>query len=198
MPLNSNTNWYNGGALKDPYSTSTFKIDLLTYLANFNHGSKEISNLVVVVSSRSLIWRNNRAKDLCTIPTFVHNINPSAKFVVLMKAPWINTYHNFIRHTNVKFNDDAVPSDMEWFHCCITSQIMWYSHCLSTRVSLGTCAYDIEMVNWDKLFGFCHFNIGASLYYVHILSVYSKDQFLFLRTEDLAKKPYDEVWKFLI
>ena len=92
LPLNSNTNWYNGGALKDPYSISTFKIDLLTYLANFNHGSEEISNLVVVDSSRSLIWRNNRAKDLCTIPTFVHNINPSAKFIVLMKAPWTNTH----------------------------------------------------------------------------------------------------------
>lgn len=200
LPLNKNSNWYNGDALKDPIDMPTFKLDLLTYLASFNN---EASNLVTMDSSSSLIWRNNRAMDLCTIPTFVHEITPFAKFIVIMKAPWTNTFHSFLRHPAVKFLNDTVPSDAEWFHRCVTSQIMWFTHCLSTGASLATCTYDMELVNWDRLFGFCHFNIGANFYHIHLrrwLTLFSKNQFMFLKMEDFTKNPYEElqrIWKFL-
>ena len=156
--------------------------------------------------------------DLCVIPSFIYNLTPDAKFVVIMRNPVKRLYsdfwyfcanHKWREHNNS--NAITVPEAYaerapQLFHSFALHAVESFQLCIENRVpvfecvSTATTGYKLENSEVEQCIPI---RLGVSMYYFHIvkwLSVFPRDNFLFLRTEDMAVDSYEtvtQVWSFL-
>ena len=173
-----------------------------TYLSFFKKASKKIEqssdgDIVTYDGSQSLLWDSNffqNGQDYCAMPAVLSRVQPKAKFVVVMRNPTTRLYSHFIwsfmyhlgdfEQWPVKTRENISKS----FHSEVVSVTNQFKECLKIS-SLFECASGFKSLRKKASVNrIAHkFNIG--LYYVHIrkwLQFFPKEQFLFLRMEDMV------------
>ena len=141
------------------------------------------------------------SQDYCTLPALISNVLPNAKFVILMRNPVTRTYSHFLYACTQHFTWNTTrwpemigkhPADH--FHQQVIFSINNFTECLQ-QFSLFECT---NMWRFQSRFiepcGAVGFRLTTSIYYSYIakwLQFFPKEQFLFLRTEDINSKSYE-------
>ena len=150
--------------------------------------------------------------DICIVPTIISTLLPEAKYIVLMRNPvdrlWSAYWYFCIEQQwkrkghGVNIPDTYMHHGPEAFHNHAVDLINEYLGCLHSNSTEFECARrDPPAINDTCICSAGSLTVG--LYYLHLvkwLSVVPKQQFLFLRAEDLASHPREvmhKVWKFL-
>ena len=210
--LNKEPHWWTRFPFNAKFPHNTLAI--FRYLMHYQDASHYISTnpqALAVDASQSTIWDTREIKNLCIMPSLVHSIIPNAKYIVIMRDPVDRLYSDFTylcekRWEALKLKaipDYYLQSGADLFHQTAELEIREFNECLQEN-RLELCAhralYGREAVT-DNVCG--RVRLGISLYHIHVsrwLKVIPRDQFLFLRTEDLAADPYKlltRVWDFL-
>ena len=190
-------------------------LSIVRYLMHFQDASHQIAtstpHALAIDASQSTIWDTRETKNLCILPSLLHSMVPSAKYIVIMRDPVDRLYSDFTylceKHWEVKklkaIPEDYLENGPELFHQTAELEIREFNECLLNhrlQVCTHRALYGRESVT-DNVCG--RVRLGISLYHVHVaqwLKVISREQFLFLRTEDLAADGYKlltRVWSFL-
>ena len=190
-------------------------LSIVRYLMHFQDASHHIAtdtpHALAIDASQSTIWDSRETKNLCILPSLVSSIVPSAKYIVMMRDPVDRLYSDFTylceKHWEAQklkaIPDDYLHNGPELFHRTVELEIREFEECLLNhrlQVCTHRALYGRESVT-DNVCG--RVRLGISLYHVHVaqwLKVISREQFLFLRTEDLAEdgfKLLTKVWNFL-
>lgn len=144
--------------------------------------------------------------DTCFIPTLLYRTLPNIKIIVIMREPvsrlWSH-YWSFCSERWGRSQDDQIliPAEVtrapaELFHRYSMSVMKKYLQCIKLN-SEFKCLTFLRGKACEQP------RLSVSLYYLHIakwLSVFPRDRFYFLRTEDLMHDTYSEMkrlWKFL-
>lgn len=191
---------------------------VLKYLLYFSSASKFISThpqALTIDGSQSTIWDTRVLENPCIMPSLLSSIVPNAKYIVIMREPVERLYSDFLYMCRVQLNDadpmavlnksQLVANIPKVFHKVVQLQLKKFNTCLQkyplevcTELALNGSANLTSAVGEVPLL-----RLGISLYYVHVakwLRVVSREQMLFLRTEDLEKCPYSllqRVWQFV-
>lgn len=203
------------GKVKEPHFWTSFPFQnknnydtlaVLTYLANFEYASmcsSTDSDCVTIDASQSLIWNTRYTYSDCTLPLFFRELFPNAKFIINMREPTSRAYsdfHSFSLNDCSQFFKSVLLSEV--FDRKMKSETDHFSSCLQSH-SLDYCTQ--ESINYPaKVFKDCgEVRLGSSVYVSHIkrwLSFFPRDQFLFLRLDDVITDLYGtmkEIWSFL-
>ena len=163
---------------------------LAAYFMLFRTRNGELSKDVITYdASPDVLWRsrfvsNVTKQDYCAMPAVVKRILPKAKFIVMMREPMSAVYSSFLYTNSGSRLNLGLPNQ---FHTKATTYIAELNSCLA-EASLYECT---GMINsgrgiWDT------FRFSIELYHVHLkkwLQFYAREQFLFLRTEDMFTDP---------
>lgn len=188
-------------------------LGIVHYLSNFRHAFSYIEenpDTLLIDGSQSTIWDTRKLRNLCFLPELFSKVLPGSKYIVLMRDPVERMYSDFkylCEESWRKKHLMEVPKDFEAFGSSIfhekaVAEITALTKCLESRdSSLEQCAHDRLVGFGDTLCG--RVRLGVNLYHVHIrrwLREIPREQFLFLRTDELASSPLQllkEVWHFL-
>jgi N-acetylgalactosamine 4-sulfate 6-O-sulfotransferase len=165
------------------------------YLNYFYHVAdttvKENHQLLLYDGSQSTLWDSNfvfsDGQDYCAMPTAVSNILPSAKFIVVMREPASRTYSHYRYSCTMKRLETP---GLEEFHDTAQADVDHFSQCLSANNTAFECASSIS--HKKTRCGTLGYRLMVSLYYIHLhkwLQFYPRENFLYLRLEDLARNP---------
>ena len=190
-------------------------LSIVRYLMHFQDASHQIASdtphALALDASQSTIWDTRETKNLCILPTLLHSVVPNAKYIVIMRDPVDRLYSDFTylcekRWEAQKFKaipDEYLHNGPELFHQTVELEIREFRECLRDH-RLQVCTYRALFGRESVTDNVCgRVRLGIGLYIVHIaqwLQVIPRDQFLFLRTEDLASDSYallKRVWNFL-
>lgn len=200
--------------------TATFPHNILsvfhyfTYFTSAIQYIEKVPQAMTIDASQSTIWDTRAVDDLCTMPPLIHSLIPSAKYIVIMREPVSRLYSDFLYRIKRKTNMEqehingteepyaAIPTI---FHRSVVREIAEFNKCTAT--------YPLDVCTHFAIQGTVYLNtssdnpvnvqLGVSLYYVHVakwLKFIPREQFIFLRTEDLAKCPFSmlqRLWEFL-
>lgn len=150
--------------------------------------------------------------DMCIVPTIISRLLPKAKYIVLMRNPvdrlWSAYWYFCIEQQwkqkgpGVNIPEIYIHHGPEAFHNHAVSLINEYLGCLNSNATEFECARRVPpSANSTCICSAGRLDVG--MYYLHLvkwLSTLPRDQFLFLRAEDLVSHPHDvmkRVWKFL-
>lgn len=207
----------SGAVVKEPHwwtrapiiapSVNLLKLNVLRYLIFYGqmaHFASSRHGLLGMDGSQSTLWDSNfvvNGHDFCSIPFAIHHILPKAKFIVLMREPSERLYSYYLwscsytygNNTNLwpaRVREDAAGN----FHREISQSVNDFNDCLKTS-SLYDCSNRYTFTNSTRIAQSCGeigFRMVVSIYYIHIvkfLQFFPREQFLFLRTEDMPKEP---------
>ena len=201
-----------GGSAKEPhwwtrraFHNSKKVLNIFQYISFFQPRFKYIKQnqgTLLVDGSQSTIWDTG---NLCYLPQLFAELFPNAKYIVLMRDPTERLYSdfNFICARDNKKRTMPIRhrgNRTLLFHVRVKEQISALEDCLQQK-SLEYCTHHRIMWNGKSLCG--KIRLGISLYHVHIkrwLREIPREQFLFLRTDDMATDPYkllEKIWSFL-
>lgn len=160
---------------------------------NFRYNAPEV---IIPDASQSTLWDSNfvvETHDYCAMPVAIHHILPRAKFIVMMRNPVERTYSHC--QYSIRRKDSEQFMEPEYFHQVVQNHVSAFNQCRSLNRS------DLECANFHKSPSMgVGYRLFISLYYVHLLKwlqFFPKDQFLFLRTEDISQNICNEVITFL-
>lgn len=160
---------------------------------NFRYNAPEV---IISDASQSTLWDSNfvaETHDYCAMPVAVHHVLPRAKFIVMMRNPVERTYSHC--QYSVRRKDSEQFMEPEYFHQVVKNHVLVFNQCRSLNRSALECA------NFSKALSMgVGYRLFISLYYVHLLKwlqFFPKDQFLFLRTEDISPNICNKVITFL-
>ena len=203
------------------------KLEVLHYLFHFQPTANAIAADglgrfadVVVDASPTTVFANppsanSDVHDVCMLPTVMRQVLPSAKFIVIMRNPveqlW-SDYWYFCSKYSWKIGSQkySIPTEYldhgpEIFHKLVLNEIEHFHACMSNSKSPHVafmCAHRANNVN-AKYTSCNKVRLGVSLYYYHIakwLDIFPRNQFLFLRLEDLESDVHSlvtQVWTFM-
>ena len=194
-----------------PFEHPYDKLSTLSYLTQFKRGtlcSSKFSKCLVVDGSQSLFWDTRRSNDMCMVPHLMRSVLPDSKFIVIMRNPVSRLYseywyfsHNGVKGYGEQSQVPEVVYSPEHFHECILKGIAKFHRCIRAS-SVQSCAHSFLMTKGNLSLG-CRVRLGVGIYYAHIvrwLQFFPRDQFLFLRLEDLTfdlNSTMKQVWTFL-
>lgn len=200
---------------KFPFQNPIYdKYSFLTYLANFN--GKELyqpfnirAQVSVLDGSQSTIWNTEHVNDLCAVPRLLHDITPNAKFIVIMRNPVDQLYSDFW-HFTLQCQQVITESSKQriidkMFSSIIMKELARLQSCLvGNPGSFWDECIHFNLLTAEPPFMGCHkVRLGVGIYVTFIkrwLKFFNRNQFLFLRLEDMAQQPYKvftKVWSFL-
>ena len=175
-----------------------------TYLMFFKEACRKIEaaadgNIVTYDGSQSLLWDSNffqDGQDYCAMPIVMSRVQPKAKFIVVMRNPTARLFSHYVwsfkfHHGEVNNWPDKVKSNISnSFHSEVVSVVSKFNECLK-HSSLFECTNGFRFNASDKraLANQFRYKFLVGLYYVHIkkwLQFFPRDQFLFLRMEDMV------------
>ncbi|XP_048775749.1 carbohydrate sulfotransferase 15-like [Ostrea edulis] len=149
--------------------------------------------------SPSTIWDNdiysalpinyNQSVPRYTTADFVQQMNACAKLIVLIRDPVQRLYSDYL------FFKAANKGPVD-FHNKVTSAVRLYNDCIEKRGAV-TCALDATLART------VHVRLRLGMYVVYIqqwLQRFPRDQFLFVRLEDYARRTrfvLDNIFNFL-
>ena len=201
-PVLKEPHWWTRIPLSD-LSPDYLQLVVMRYLLNFFDQSKYNYHSITYDASQSTLWDSNffiNDQDYCTMPAIISRVLPDAKFIVLMRNPTNRLYSMFLYSCSSNWGRDidkwpeAVHnSPAETFHKQIIEDLDYFNDCLQkNNRSLFECINENRFRG--ERCGGAGYRITVSLYYIHLLKwlkFYPKEQFLFLKTEDMAVNPYE-------
>ena len=154
--------------------------------------------------------------DMCFVPLAVHSVLPGAKFVVIMRNPvkrLFSDFWYFCANKNRWHEGKNVPqyymdNAPQIFHNITAAAIKEYKECLQVSAQNGdklaefTCLREATL-GYQENDSCFPLRLGVGMYYYHIvkwLNVYPRENFHFLRLEDMAEDTYKSVaniWEFM-
>ena len=170
------------------------------YLFRYSYAAKKISvhkDCITYDGSQSTLWDSNfNRTDYCAMPAVILQVLPEAKFIVVMRNPITRLYSSYLYGYTLRLgtNIDKWPEEVRMdpagiFHHKVVSAIQYFNECLLNH-SLYECTN--ENINLKDPSWGMRYKLTVSIYYVHLLKwlqFYPKEQFLFLRTDDMATDP---------
>ena len=181
--------------------------DVYCYLKMFYNATQHIitkkSDYVTYDGSQSTLWDSYfivNHQDYCATPAIMSTVLPDTKFIVVMRNPIERLYSHYFqgctRKNSKGFGHDTStwPKEVQenpatHFHNILVSDLEYFNGCLRER-SLFECVSE-NRFRGDECGG-VGYRITVSMYYVHLLKwlqFYRREQFLFLRTEDMSAEP---------
>ena len=193
--------------LKFPHDVLNIIYYIAYYQSHFQY-IEDNRDTLLVDGSQSTIWDTRKTGNLCYLPQLFAELFPNAKYIVLMRDPTERLYSDFnylcaTEDKERRKNNMAVrnkDNSTLLFHVRVKEQISALEDCLQQK-SLEHCTHHRLSGSDKSLCG--HVRLGISLYHVHIkrwLREIPREQFLFLRTDDMATDPYkllEKIWSFL-
>ena len=192
--------WWTRVPLED-MNTEYLKLTVMKYLLYFTAAAKrnaqyQKEGTITYDGSQSTLWDSNfylKNEDYCATPAIVSRILPNAKFIVLMRNPVTREYSDFLYSCGLdlktwpkKIQEDPAGQ----FHKESETNIIAFTNCLKkTNNSMHECVRQMRFIK-NACGRRRRFPIG--LYYVHLqkwLQFYPRENFLFLRTEDMSQQP---------
>ena len=198
--------WWTRAPIISP-NAELLQLNVIRYLIHFKnmaHYAEEQPYLLAMDGSQSTLWDSNfvvGGHDYCTTPAAISHILPRAKFIVLMREPSSRLYSYYLWSCSYKHGSLTLKWPREiredpagTFHRKVVEGVENFNRCLEMR-SLYECAnhYTFTNVTTQKsVCGQIGFRLVVSIYYIHIqkfLQFFPRDQFLFLKMEDMSKVP---------
>ena len=168
------------------------------------------TELITYDGSQSTLWDSPVLKeglDYCVLPAVMSQLLPNAKFIILMRDPvdrlishyiWSCKYH---RGSSVnKWPPEILENGPTVLHKQAVELTDWFERCTQS-FSLYECVGEKSLhitSNITNQCGVIGHRLGIGLYHVHIrkwLHFFPKEQFLFLRMEDLTNNPFETMSK---
>ena len=203
LPNTKEPHWWTRVPLED-MSTEYLKLTVMEYLLYFMGAAKRNAQypkqgMITYDGSQSTLWDSNFYLDnidYCAMPAIISRILPNAKFIVLMRNPITREYSNFFYScgSDLKTWPKRIQEDpASEFHKAVEIDTKAFTNCLkTTNNSMHECIRQMRSIKsgcGKRQIG-RRFPIG--LYYVHLqkwLQFYPRENFLFLRTEDMSRLP---------
>ena len=179
------------------------KLSVLRYLMNFHSKRMEV-DVITYDSSQSTLWDSNffvHHQDYCAMPAVLSRVLPNAKFIVLMRNPVIRLYSHYLYSCTQRYGKTVKwPKRMRQhaaanFHREVVADVENFRGCMIKR-SLYECVNNYRFRS--NTCGGVGARMTIGLYHVHLskwLQFYPRDQFLFLRMEDISTDPHSLVTK---
>lgn len=203
-PRSKEPHWWT----RIPLDTSNFdylKLSVLRYLIHFLFKVSEGQPKIAYDGSQSTLWDSNffvHHQDYCAMPAVLSRVLPKAKFIVIMRNPITRLYSQYMYSCTLTYGKATLgwPEQMQKdaatnFHTKVLVDIKYFNRCLQNR-SLYECANENRFRGYRC--GGVGFRITVSLYYVHLskwMQFYPREQFLFLRMEDMNANPHSLMTK---
>ena len=170
----------------------------LTYFTQATDFIKLHPNALALDGSQSTIWETGYTHNTCDLPRLMSTFLPDAKYILIMREPVSRLYSDFLYFCQHRGNFSGAKHD---FHRYAVAETARFNDCI-THHPLSICVRNSthDFVVKATCRGV---RLGVGIYYDHIrrwLNYIPRSQFLFLRTEDMAKDPYStvqQVWRFL-
>lgn len=185
-------------------------LSVVQYLMHYLGGSQQVSNhpnTLLIDGSQSTIWDTRTTGNPCALPHLISGLVPTARFIVLMRHPVERLFSDMMYLCENTWKNKTSPlaaNGIDVFLENARLEIMAFERCL-LHDNLASCTHHAlsgyHSSNLQKRCG--RVRLGISLYHVHIqrwLNVIPREQFLFLKTDDLARDPLQvlkRVWSFL-
>ena len=218
-PLSKELHWWTRiRYIGEPgYNSDYARLAVMNYLLNFRRASEQIgehTKNITYDGSQSTLWDSNffvHHQDYCAMPAVLSRVLPNAKFLVLMRNPVTRLYSHYLWSCTYifgngisKWPDGMKHNVSDYFHKAVVSSIGVFNQCLQNS-SLFECT---NVMRFTDFYGFGNspanhcgdvgFRLAIGLYYVHLskwLQFYPKEQFLFLRMEDISSDPHSLMTK---
>lgn len=195
----------------------------LLYIHRFKEVAKRISksthHKLTIDGSTHTVYDSSRlgdaVSDMCMIPILLHKVMPDTKIIIMLRNPTSRLWsHYWFYCSRTKYNfgtndrlppvpDDVINKASERFHNHTVAAISEFNNCIASGASEFKCTYNAFYDDDHHSLACGKSRIGVSLYYVHImkwLSIFPREQLLFLTMEELAENPQavvSEAWKFV-
>ena len=203
-PLSKEPHWWTRIPLQD-LNSNYIKLTVVRYLLHFLPTSKSLmsshTDIITYDASQSTLWDSNfftDGQDYCAMPAIISRVLPNAKFIVLMRKPTTRVYSHFLWECSRSFGskDSLWPVEIRsnitgFFHRAVVTDLQYLQECLGKK-SLYECTNLNRYRGWvtsnEHSCTGAGYKLTVGLYYVHLakwLQFYGKEQFLFLRMEDM-------------
>ena len=176
------------------------KLTVLRYLINYFGPATTIArhnDSITYDGSQSTLWDSKffvNTQDYCAMPAIISRVLPKAKFVVIMRNPITRLYSHFLYTCTMQLGGSISRWKLKMgldpagkFHEEVELEIKRLNKCIANKNnSLFECVS--ENTFQPSECGRVGYGLGISIYFVHLvkwLQFYPKEQFLFLRTEDI-------------
>ena len=205
--------WRGFAHIKDDSKSDTyFQLSVLHYLYQYKGVAYSIANsnhtrLIDASATTSYDFAHlglDLTKDTCFIPTLLSKALPSIKIIVIMRDPvnrlwshyWAYCSENWKRSSDgeIVVPANIATSPAELFHNHSVSIIKKFLQCVKLHS-------EFDCLTFSRGYACEQPRLSVSLYYMHIvkwLSVFPREQFHFLRMEDLKQELYSEMKKLWI
>lgn len=198
-------------------------LEVLLYLYHFSGASKRIKLTYnqhpkfTIDASASTIFASakkwmNVEMDMCMIPVILSRVLPSTKLIFILRDPtdrlWSDYWYFCSRNQwmdksgRVIVPDSVLEKSSEIFHNLSISVIQEFLDCVRHGASEFECTVRAYS-DTGEIHACQKVRLGISLYYFHVvkwLSVFKREQLMFVRMEDLTRDPYSvvsTVWRFM-
>ena len=202
---------HSGGIVKDRHSTVR---SMLYLVEHFYQASGQVqlsstdnnnNNMIIADLSPASSWRQSgfeqsKGGSMCDPPLLLREMQPDAKFVVLLREPISRLYSAFWFYASPELKEQLMQNNgPQLFSNDVQTFFDRLKHC-SKSASMLTCIRAAKEFNhhfqWDEqlLTGFYY------LYLLPWLQVFPRKNFLFIRNEDMRKdtgKVLKEIFEFL-
>ena len=207
-PTTKEPHWWTRVNLED-MNADYLKLIIMEYIFYFSGVAKKLSqypseDVITYDASQCTLWDSNffmNKEDYCATPALISRILPNAKFIILMRNPITREHSNFFYacgSTPILWPKHIQNDPAGQFHKAVEADTTLFSECLRGNGSLPKCMRQIRMVKSGCGTGHIGQRFPIGLYYVHIhkwLQFYPKENFLFLRTEDMCSEPLQMMTK---
>ena len=177
---------------------------LLYFSGEANYNIKRNPRLLVYDGSQSILWDSNFSvdnQDHCAMAVAVSHVLSTAKFIVVMREPVSRTYSHYLYSCT---SSGRKPAGAKRFHEHAVSEVNRLTSCLNNGSSPFECVGDRRFrVSETAECGSLGYRLIISLYHLHLtkwLHFFPRENFLFLRLEDLSREPnifMERVTRFL-
>ena len=205
-PLSKELHWWTRiRYIGEPgYNSDYARLAVMNYLLNFRRASEQIgehTKNITYDGSQSTLWDSNffvHHQDYCAMPAVLSRVLPNAKFLVLMRNPVTRLYSHYLYSCTQRYG--VLPKQMQQhaatnFHRKVVADVEHFRECLK-KSSLYECVNDNRFRS--NTCGGVGAKMMVGLYHVHLskwLQFYPKEQFLFLRMEDISTDPHSLMTK---
>ena len=198
-------------------------LEVLLYLYHFNSASKHMKSnynqhpKFTIDASASTVFASAKKwvsveMDMCMVPLILSQVLPETKLIFILRNPtdrlWSDYWYFCSRNRWMDKNgrvvvpDSVLDKSSEIFHNLSISVIQEFLDCVRHGASEFECTVRAYS-DTGEIHACQKVRLGISLYYFHIvkwLSVFKRDQLMFVRMEDLIRDPYSvvsAVWRFM-
>ena len=207
--------WRGFARVPEGYKSDTyFQLSVLHYLYLYkgiaysvaSNGHTRLIDASATTSYDFAEFGLNSTRDTCFIPTLLSRALPNIKIIVIMRDPVSRLWSHYWAFCSEQWErsengEIIVPAEVaaapaKLFHNYSVSVVKNYLKCIKVNS-------EFDCLTFTRRHACEQPRLSVSLYYMHIvkwLSVFPREQFHFLRTEDLKEELYHEMkrlWIFL-